>query len=66
MNIGEMCIRDRIKGVNKNFNLSVGSEVELSNNFGGRDGFYVIPKMCIRDRQFLGFLACAACRVLQK
>ena len=34
--------------VNKNFNLSVGSEVELSNNFGGRDGFYVIPTLALK------------------
>ena len=39
---------NRIKGVNKNFNLSVGSEVELSNNFGGRDGFYVIPTLALK------------------
>ena len=44
----KMCIRDSIKGVNKNFNLSVGSEVELSNNFGGRDGFYVIPTLALK------------------
>ena len=39
---------NRIKGVNKNFNLSVGSEVELSNNLGGRDGFYVIPPLALK------------------
>ena len=39
---------NQIKGVNKNFNLSVGSEVELSNNFGGRDGFYVIPTLALK------------------
>ena len=39
---------NKIKGVNKNFNLSVGSEVELSNNFGGRDGFYVIPTLALK------------------
>lgn len=39
---------NKIKGVNKNFNLSIGSEVELSNNFGGRDGFYVIPTLALK------------------
>ena len=39
---------NKIKGVNKKFNLSVGSEVELSNNFGGRDGFYVIPTLALK------------------
>lgn len=31
-----------IKGISDKFKLSVGLEVELSNNFGGCDGFYVI------------------------
>lgn len=39
---------NKIKGVDKDFNLSIGSEVELSNNFGGRDGFYVIPTAAIK------------------
>ena len=39
---------NRIKGVNKNFNLSIGSEVELSNNFGNRDGFYAIPTLALK------------------
>jgi hypothetical protein len=29
-------------------NLSVGSEVEISNNFGARDGFYVIPTLAVK------------------
>ena len=41
-------VKYSVKGVNKNFNLSVGSEVELSNNFGGRDGFYVIPTLALK------------------
>lgn len=39
---------NRMKGVNKNFNLSVGTEVELSNNFGGREGFYAIPTLALK------------------
>ena len=39
---------NRIKGISDKFNLSVGSEVELSNNFGGRDGFYVIPTLALK------------------
>ena len=39
---------NRIKGISDKFKLSVGSEVELSNNFGGRDGFYVIPTLALK------------------
>ncbi|MFV0544636.1 MAG: DUF5020 family protein [Bacteroides sp.] len=39
---------NRIKGVNEKFNLSVGSEVELSHNFGGRKGFYAIPTLALK------------------
>lgn len=39
---------NHMKGVNKNFNLSVGSEVELSHNFGGREGFYAIPTLALK------------------
>lgn len=39
---------NRLKGVNDNFNLSVGSEVEISNNFGGKDGLYVIPTLALK------------------
>ncbi|GAE23394.1 hypothetical protein JCM10003_3152 [Bacteroides pyogenes JCM 10003] len=39
---------NRVKGVNKNFNLSVGSEVELSNNFANHDGFYAIPTLALK------------------
>ncbi len=39
---------NRIKGISDKFNLSVGSEVELSNNFGERDGFYVIPTLALK------------------
>lgn len=39
---------NKVKGVDKDFNLSVGSEVELSNNFSGRDGFYAIPTAAIK------------------
>jgi hypothetical protein len=34
--------------VSDKFNLSVGSEVELSHNFGGRDGFYAIPTIALK------------------
>lgn len=38
---------NRLKGVNKNFNLSVGTEVEISNNFV-RKGFYAIPTLAVK------------------
>lgn len=30
------------------FNLSIGGEIELSNNFAGRDGFYCIPTLALK------------------
>lgn len=39
---------NKLKGVNKDFNMSIGSETELSNNFGGRNGFYAIPTAAIK------------------
>lgn len=39
---------NKLKGIDNSFNLSVGSEVELSNNFGGRDGFYAIPTIAVK------------------
>lgn len=39
---------NRVKGISKDFNLSVGSEVELSNNFGNREGFYAIPTLALK------------------
>lgn len=39
---------NKVKGISKDFNLSVGSEVELNNNFGGRDGFYAIPTLALK------------------
>ena len=39
---------NKFKHIADNFNLSVGGEVELSNNFGGRDGFYTIPTLAIK------------------
>ncbi len=38
----------KIKGVNEKFKLSIGTEVELSNNFGGRKGFYAIPTIAVK------------------
>ena len=39
---------NKFKHIADNFNLSVGGEGELSNNFGGRDGFYTIPTLAIK------------------
>ena len=39
---------NKLKKINDNFNLSLGSEVELSHNFGGRDGFYAIPTLAVK------------------
>ncbi len=38
----------KIKGVNSKFKLSIGSELELSNNFGGRKGFYAVPTLALK------------------
>ena len=39
---------NRFKGVNPDLKLSVGSEVELCHNLGGRKGFYAIPTLAIK------------------
>ncbi len=39
---------NKLKGVDDKFKLSIGGEVELSNNFGGRNGFYAIPTAAIK------------------
>ena len=39
---------NKVKGISEKFRLSVGTEVELSNNFGGRNGFYTIPTLAIK------------------
>ncbi|MDR1344775.1 MAG: DUF5020 family protein [Tannerellaceae bacterium] len=39
---------NKIKSVNDNFNLSIGGEVELTNNFAMHNGFYAIPTMGIK------------------
>ncbi|WP_287827018.1 DUF5020 family protein, partial [Bacteroides sp.] len=39
---------NKIKGINDRLNLSVGSEVKLSHNFEGRDGFYCIPTLAMK------------------
>ncbi|MDR3137730.1 MAG: DUF5020 family protein [Tannerellaceae bacterium] len=39
---------NKIKGVDDKLNLSVGTEVEFSNNFGGRDGFFIIPTLAAK------------------
>ena len=39
---------NKLKGFDDNFNLSIGTEVELGNNFAARKGFYAIPTAAIR------------------
>ncbi|MDR2810873.1 MAG: DUF5020 family protein [Tannerellaceae bacterium] len=39
---------NKIKGINNAFNLSVGSEVELTNNFSMLKGFYAIPTLAMK------------------
>jgi hypothetical protein len=39
---------NKISGMDKNFNLSIGSEVELGNNFASHKGFFAIPTVAIR------------------
>ena len=39
---------NKLKGFDDNFNLSIGTEVELGYNFAARDGFYAIPTAAIR------------------
>lgn len=39
---------NRFKWADKDFNLSVGTEVEVSNNFALFDGFYVIPTLAVK------------------
>lgn len=39
---------NRFKHIDEKFNLSIGSEVELSHNFGGMDGFYVVPTFAVK------------------
>ncbi len=34
---------NKIKGIPSDFNLSLGTEVELNTNFVGKEGFYAIP-----------------------
>lgn len=38
----------KIDGISDDFKLSVGGEIELSNNFAGRDGFYAIPTLALK------------------
>ncbi|MDO5571730.1 MAG: DUF5020 family protein [Bacteroidales bacterium] len=39
---------NKFDAFNDAFNLSLGTEVEISNNFGTRDGFYVIPTLALK------------------
>ncbi|OAV64814.1 hypothetical protein Barb6XT_02664 [Bacteroidales bacterium Barb6XT] len=39
---------NKLKSVDDKFNLSVGTEVELNNDFGWKDGFHAIPTLAIK------------------
>ncbi|MDR1258272.1 MAG: DUF5020 family protein [Tannerellaceae bacterium] len=39
---------DRIRCVSDDFHLSIGSEVELTNDFAMHDGFYAIPTVAVK------------------
>lgn len=39
---------NRFEGFDDKFNLSLGSEVEISYDFAGRDGFYAIPTLAMK------------------
>lgn len=39
---------NKFKKIDDRFKLSVGTEVELSQNFGARNGFYAIPTLAIK------------------
>ena len=39
---------NRLKSVSDQFKLSIGTEVELSQNFGVRKGFYAIPTLAVK------------------
>jgi hypothetical protein len=39
---------NKLNGVDENFNLSIGSEVELGNNFAALKGFFAIPTAAVR------------------
>lgn len=39
---------NKFKHIDKDFNLSLGTEVEMSYNFAGRNGFYAIPTVAMK------------------
>jgi len=39
---------NKLNCIDDKFKLSIGSEVELTHNFAGRDGFYVAPTLAIK------------------
>lgn len=39
---------NKFNGIDDNFKLSVGSELELSNNFANHNGFYAIPTLAMK------------------
>jgi len=39
---------NKLKGIDDRFKLSVGSEVEVTHNFAGREGWYVVPTLAIK------------------
>lgn len=39
---------NKLRGVSPHFNLSIGTEMEMSYNFNGKDKFYVIPTLALK------------------
>lgn len=39
---------NKLNGIDDKFKLSIGTEVELTHNFAGRDGFYAVPTLAIK------------------
>lgn len=39
---------NKFKGIDKDFNMSIGTEWELSNNFAARKGFYFLPTLAMK------------------
>lgn len=39
---------NKLKAVDDKFKLSIGTELELSHDFGGRNGFYAVPTLAVK------------------
>ena len=39
---------NKVKGISEKFKMSIGSEVELSKNFAGREDFFAIPTLAVK------------------